>query len=128
MTESLLLVEPNALFRDGLALLLKWRTGLRCIQVGSLAEAQFSLESAQEYVCVLVDLDLPDGNGTELLKQPNGPPTLALIRARSIKRQAQALEAGANEVVSLTEPPERILSAVQRLIDTTGAQSRPPFL
>ena len=39
------------------------------------------LEDAnQQPVCVKVDLDLPDGDGTELLKQLNGLPALALIK------------------------------------------------
>jgi hypothetical protein len=38
--ERILLVEHNLLFREGLALLLKWRTGLSRIFARSFAEAQ----------------------------------------------------------------------------------------
>ncbi len=68
MKERLLLVEPNPLFRDGLALLLEWRTGLHIVHAGSLAEAISLLNDADKRpVCVVVALDLPDGDGTELL-------------------------------------------------------------
>jgi CheY-like chemotaxis protein len=79
--ERLLLVEHNLLFREGLALLLKWRTGLSSVYARSLAEAKGILDDAnQKLACVIVDLDLPDGDGTELLKQLNGLPVVALIR------------------------------------------------
>lgn len=115
--ERLLLVESNLLFRDGLALLLEWRTGLSSAYAGSLAEAERFLEdSSQKPACVIVDLDLPDGDGIELLRQLNGLPVLALIKGRSLERRAQALKSGADEVVRTSQPPEKIIAAVERLI------------
>jgi DNA-binding NarL/FixJ family response regulator len=115
--ERILLVEHNLLFRDGLALLLEWRTGLNSIFARSLAEAQDVLKEAnQKPACVIVDLDLPDGEGTELLKQLNGRPTLALIRSPSRERRREAKGLGANQVLLTTEAPEKIVAAVERLI------------
>jgi DNA-binding NarL/FixJ family response regulator len=115
--ERLLLVEHNLLFREGLALLLKWRTGLSSVYATSLAEAKRILEEAnQKPACVIVDLDLPDGEGTELLKQLNGLPVVALIRSRSLERRGEAVKAGAAEVVRTTEPAEKIIVAVERLL------------
>ena len=63
-----LIVEDHALFREGLALLLKWRTGLANVQSGSIDEARRILGDAKEEpVCAVVDLDLPDGDGIEIL-------------------------------------------------------------
>lgn len=115
--ERLLLVEPNILFRDGLALLLEWRTGLTSVYAGSLAEAESILaQASQKPACVIVDLDLPDGDGTELLKHLNGLPVLALINGSSLERRAQALASGADEVVRTTQSPEKIIAAVEKLI------------
>ena len=115
--ERVLLVEHNLLFRDGLALLLEWRTGLNSIFARSLAEAQDVLEEAnQKPACVIVDLDLPEGEGTELLKQLNGLPTLALIRSPNRERRGEAKGLGANQVLLTTEAPEKIVAAVERLI------------
>ena len=115
--ERILLVEHNLLFRDGLALLLEWRTGLNSIFARSLAEAQDVLEEAnQKPACVIVDLDLPDGEGTELLKELNGLPTLALIRSPNRERRGEAKGLGANQVLLATEAPEKIVAAVERLI------------
>jgi two-component system, OmpR family, KDP operon response regulator KdpE len=90
---------------------------LSSIHAGSLAEAKSVLEDANQMpVCVLVDLDLPDGDGTELLKQLDGVPVLALSRSRNLELQAEAIGVGADEVVSTKGPVEEIVAAVERLI------------
>ena len=81
-----MVVEHSRLFREGLALLLEWRTGLSIVQASSLAEAKGVLEANQKPACIIVDLGLPDGEGTELLKQLDGTPVLALIRSRDVER------------------------------------------
>jgi DNA-binding NarL/FixJ family response regulator len=114
----LLLVEDHTLFREGLALLLKWRTGLGIVQAGSLAEAERILTDAKDKpACAIVDLDLPDGDGIELFEQLRGLPVLALTGDRSLQYRARrALEAGADEVLSVSESAERIAGAVGRLV------------
>jgi DNA-binding NarL/FixJ family response regulator len=115
--ERLLLVEHNLLFREGLALLLKWRTGLSSVFARSLAEARGILDEAnQKPACVIVDLDLPEGEGTELLKVLNGLPVVALVRSCSLERRGQAVKAGAHEVLGTTGPAEKIVAAVERLL------------
>jgi DNA-binding response OmpR family regulator len=119
--ERLLLVEQNLLFREGLALLLEWETGLSSVYAGSLTEARCVLEDANQMpVCVIVDLDLPDGDGTELLTQLNGLPALALIKGGSLERKAEAIGLGADEVVNIKGPAEEIIAAVERLIGPTS--------
>jgi DNA-binding NarL/FixJ family response regulator len=115
--ERLLVVEHNRLFREGLALLLEWRTGLSSIHAGSLAEAKATLEEAnQKPACIIVDLDLPEGEGTEVLEQLDGLPVLALIGRRNVERQAEAIGLGADEVLRTTGSIEKIAEAVERLI------------
>jgi DNA-binding NarL/FixJ family response regulator len=113
----LLLVEDHALFREGLALLLKWRTGLDNVQSASIAEARRILGDAKEEpVCAVVDLDLPDGDGIELLERLRGLPVVALVSHRSLERCERALEAGADEVLHKGESSEKIQSAVEQLV------------
>jgi len=110
-----LIVEDHALFREGLALLLKWRTGLDNVQSGSIAEAQRILGDAKEEpVCAVVDLDLPDG--VELLERLRGLPVVALVSDRSLERCVRALEAGADEVMHKGESSEKIQSAVEQFV------------
>jgi DNA-binding NarL/FixJ family response regulator len=116
MMDRLLLVEHNPLFQEGLALLLKWQTGLSIVGAGSLAEAQAVLGKANHKpACIIVDLDLPDGGGNELLKEIDGVPVLALIKDRSLQRQAEAMGLGADEVLR-TGSVEKIVDTVERLI------------
>ena len=83
----------------------------------SLAEAKGVLEEAnQKPACVIVDLDLPEGEGTELLKELNGLPVVALMRSRSLERRGEAMIAGADEVIRTTGPAEKIIVAVERLL------------
>jgi two-component system, OmpR family, KDP operon response regulator KdpE len=111
-----LLVEHKPLFRDALSLLLEWQTGLSSVHAGSLAEAKGVLEEAnQKPACIIVDLDLPDGEGNELLKELDGIPVLALIKGRSLQRRAEAMGLGADEVLR-TESVEKMAAAVERLI------------
>jgi DNA-binding NarL/FixJ family response regulator len=115
--ERLLLIEPHLLFRESLALLLEWRTGLSSVRAGSLAEAEKVLEEeTRKPACIVVDLDLPQGEGTELLEELDGVPVLALIKDRSPKRQAEAMGLGADKVLSTTGPVEEIAAAVEWLI------------
>jgi DNA-binding NarL/FixJ family response regulator len=116
--KRLLLVEDQALLREGLALLIEWGTGLRSVQAGSLAEARRILSEAKDKpACVIVDVDLPDGDGIELLQQLRELPVLALTGDRGVKRCAQALEAGADEVLPMAESAERIVDVVRQLVD-----------
>ena len=112
----LLVVEHNRLYREGLALLLEWRTGLSSTYAGSLAEAKGVLEEAtQKPACIIVDLDLPGGGGNELLEELDGVPVVALVKDRSLERQAEAMGLGAEEVLR-TRSVETIAAAVERLI------------
>jgi DNA-binding response OmpR family regulator len=55
-------------------------------------------------------------DGTELLEHLKGLPVLALIKGCSMERRIQALRSGADEVVRTSQPPEKIIAAVERLI------------
>jgi DNA-binding NarL/FixJ family response regulator len=113
----LLVVNDHDAFRQGLALLLEWHTGLGSHQAGSLAEAQHFLSRTKDKpACVVLDVDMPNGDGIELLEQLRGLPVLALTTDRSLERRAQALEAGADEVLPLSVPADRIIDAVRRLV------------
>ena len=116
--EQLLVVEHSRLFREGLALLLEWRTGLSSVQAGSLDQARAILAEANQKkpACIIVDLDLPDGQATEVLKELDGLPVLALIRSRNVERQAEAIGLGADEVLLTAESGKKIAAAVERLI------------
>jgi two-component system invasion response regulator UvrY len=119
-TKRLLFVEDHDLFRTAFALLLEWHMGLDSVQVKSLTEARRALSSLEDEVdLAIVDLDLPHGEGPQLIEelrnvQPDAP-VLALTVSPGLERRARALEAGADEVLTLKAAPEEIIDAVKRL-------------
>jgi two-component system response regulator DesR len=114
------LVEDHALFREGLALLLSWRTGLESVEAGSLAEGQRVLSDPKGTADVaIISVDLPDGDGCKLIEQLHKTkpdiPVLALATDRSLIRHVRALEKGADEVLAKATPAEEIIAAVERI-------------
>jgi ActR/RegA family two-component response regulator len=116
--ERLLVVEHDCLFREGLAILLEWRTGLRSVHAGSLTKAKAILEEANQKkpACVVVDLDVLEGEGTGVLEEPDGLPVLVLLGGRNLERQIRASGSGTEEVLCETEAAEKIAAAVERLV------------
>jgi DNA-binding NarL/FixJ family response regulator len=107
--KRIILVEVHPLFRAGLALLLEWRMGFERV----LGDRSGAVDLA------IVDLDLLEGGGRSVIAsireaEPNVP-VLALTASESRERQAQALEAGADEVLNLAADIEEVIGAVERL-------------
>jgi two-component system, NarL family, response regulator DesR len=120
MSWLLLLVDDHRLFREALALLLKWQTGFDIVQAGSVAEAQRVLGGSLEEVgLAFIDIDLPGGDGIELIEElreaDTDVPVLALATGRRLQR-TRALQAGAEEVLSVEAPIEELIGAVRRLL------------
>ena len=116
--KRLLFVEGNPFFREGLALLLKWRTGFESVQAESLAEARRVLnDSLGKVDLAIVDLDLSDGlNLIESIREIEPDiPVLALTSSYVLERNAWALRLGADEVLSTATETEELIGAVERL-------------
>ncbi len=118
--KRLLLVDDNDLFRQTLALMLEQHTDLKeNVQVGSLAEARQLLDDLDRGIdLAVVDLDLPEGDATELIKdlRKSDVPVLALTSSPSSHPPATALRAGADEVLTTATSSEKIIDAAKRLI------------
>jgi two-component system, NtrC family, response regulator AtoC len=74
---SLLIVEDDPLLRKQLAAFLE-RTGADITSVDSLERAKTSIDS-MNYDFILLDVNLPDGLGTDLLKERRPPPHTGVI-------------------------------------------------
>lgn len=112
-----LLVEDHASFRQALALTLDREPDLKVVgQAGTVAEARERLASVD--VAVL-DLDLPDGNGAELIRALHAanPRAQALVLTASAGRRdlARAVAAGAGGVLHKSAPIAEIITAVRRV-------------
>ena len=117
----LLLVEDHAAFRSALALLLDLRPGMKVVaQCGSLSGCRALKHDLLRTVDVaLVDLKLPDGEGTQFITILRGanPSVKVLILTVSIEPglQGRMAEAGADGVLDKTAALTEIASEVARL-------------
>jgi DNA-binding NarL/FixJ family response regulator len=98
-------------------------------QAGSLAEAREAIEHLDGDVdLALLDLDLPDGTGTDLIGdlRAANPRALALVLTAFYEREriANAVEAGAAGVLDKTADIGEIMDAIRRL--ASGEQLIPP--
>ncbi len=114
-----LLVEDHHLFRQGLAIILQQHTDLKeNFQADSLAQAREVLDNlGGEVDLAIVDLDLPEGDPTELIEDLRelDVPVLAFTSSLSLERRASALQAGADEVLSTAASGEEVIDTVKRL-------------
>jgi DNA-binding NarL/FixJ family response regulator len=114
-----MLVEDHAAFRQALCFMVDREPDMEVVrQAGSLAEARQEFDGIDVAV---VDLNLPDGNGSDLIpeiRQAN-PDAMILILTASGNRgeMAAAVEAGAAGVMRKTSSIEEIIHAIRRLGD-----------
>jgi DNA-binding NarL/FixJ family response regulator len=123
----LLLVDDHLAFRQPLAFMFNREPGLSVVaQVGSLAEAREVISELGGTVDVaLIDLQLPDGNGVELIRELRAicPQGRALVLTADTNRvhYAQALEA---TLASLTPRERQVLEALAQGLDNKAIADR----
>jgi two-component system nitrate/nitrite response regulator NarL len=117
----ILLVDDHASFRQTLAFVFDQQPDIEVVaQAGSLAEARRALEGLEnEPDLGVIDLSLPDGEGTELIKdlREANEDFAALLLTASLDRtdHAKAVEAGAAGVVHKSADVDEILDATRRI-------------
>ncbi len=118
----LFLLEDHSWFRKALADLLGRQPDLEVVaEAGSLAEARReAAQKAQEIDLAVVDLLLPDGVGTELIRELRADgwegPVLVLTAARGPDLRAWVRSMGADEMISKDASVEEILAAMRLLV------------
>jgi DNA-binding NarL/FixJ family response regulator len=116
-----LLVDDHASFRQTLALVFETEPEFEVVaQAGSLADARRVIEDrAGEADLGVIDLSLPDGQGTSIIKdlRDANPDFAALVLTASLDRaeHARAVEAGAAGVLHKSADVDEILYATRRL-------------
>ncbi len=114
-----LLVDDHAAFREPLAFMFDREPEFEVVaQAGSLAEARRDLELID---LAVVDLDLPDGDGTELIGELRAvnPQSMVLVLTASVDREAygRAIEAGAAGVLNKSARIMEVIEAARRLAE-----------
>ncbi len=113
-----LLVDDHAAFREPLAFMFGREPDFEVTAgAGSLAEARRVLEGVD---LAVVDLDLPDGDGTELVGELRAanPRCAVLVLTASAEREAyaRAVEAGAAGVLHKSVRIKDVVDAARRLM------------
>ena len=113
-----LLVDDHATFREPLAFMFEREPDFEVVaQAGSLAEARRVLEGID---LAVVDLDLPDGDGTELIGELRAanPRGMVLILTASSDREvhARAVEAGACGVLHKSIRIKDVIGAAKHVM------------
>ncbi len=114
-----LFVEDHRVFSDSFAQLLDREPDLKVVaRTRSAAECQRYLSSGEGFDMAIVDLHLPDGEGTSLIEEMSkscpGVPVLVLTISIDPEEIARAREAGAEEVLSKSDDFLAILAAIRR--------------
>ena len=116
------LLEDHSWFRQALADMLEREPDLEVVgEAGSVEEARREAgEKAQQIDLALIDLLLPDGIGTDLirdLREANpGLPVLVLTVARGPDLRSWVRSMGADEMISKDASVEEIFAAIRLLL------------
>lgn len=121
--KRVLLVDKNKVYRQVLALVLKWNTELKeSAEADSLTQARRVLGNSKgKPDLAIVNLDTANADGFELMKElrMTAPevPVLAITLGRDVDQRDRALRAGAGEVLTMDVSPKEIVDTARRLVD-----------
>jgi len=112
----ILLVDDHATFREPLAFMVDREPEFEVVAgAGSLAEARRMLDGID---LAVVDLVLPDGDGTELIGELRAANPHGMVLTASAEREvhARAVEEGAAGVLHKTARIQDVIDAARRLV------------
>ena len=117
--ERIVLVDDHAAFAQALELVLGQVEGTEVALARPLEEGRTLIGSGEPFDLVLLDLTLPDGEGTELVAEirrshPETP--IVVLSAREDADEAASM-AGADAAISKETPLPDMISSLRRLAD-----------
>lgn len=117
-TARIVLIEDHATVRQALAFILDREPDFEVVaQAGTIAEAR---QLSAEFDVAIVDLGLPDGTGTEAIKnllEVNRKSVILVLTAETARAEfALAVESGASGILHKATALEEIPQAVRRLV------------
>ena len=124
--ERILLIEDDQALGRGIALALAGE-GREIRVAATLAQGRAAL-GEEEYALVLLDLNLPDGNGLDFLtalRRTSGVPVLILTANDLESDQVAGLELGADDYVTKPFSPAELTARVDALFRRAGGEEIP---
>lgn len=122
MSEQILLVEDDALLRDGLVELLT-KQGYTVTAAGSVSKTE-KIVSAGGYNLIILDVMLPDGNGCDLCarirRTDTATPILFLTSCDEELQIVKGLDAGGDDYVTKPFKLFELLSRIRALLRRNG--------
>ena len=117
--KSVIIVEDHSAFAQALELVLEKVDGTEVTLARTLEEGRRLIQNGGPFDLVVLDLTLPDGEGTELvaeLRQRHPGTPVAVLSARDDVEEA-ASEAGADAAIPKETPLPEIISSFRRLTE-----------
>lgn len=114
-------VDDHPFFREGLVSWLNSQTGFQCCGEAATVEEGLAIIEKSKPDLVLLDLQLMDGDGLELLaelaKRENRPAVIVISRKDEDIYAARAIRAGARGYVMKEEAPETLMEAIMKVME-----------
>ena len=103
--------------------------GIACTWVRGMrdAQAQMCMEESARFVCAVLDLGLPDGEGLDLLRQWRrnrlNMPVIVLTARDAVASRIDGLDAGADDYVIKPVAPEELASRIRAVTRRAAGQA-----
>jgi two-component system, OmpR family, response regulator len=115
--ERMMILEDHSAFAQALGLVLG--EGTRISLARTLDEGRALLRAGEPFDVAVLDLSLPDGEGTELIPEirHRHPRTRIVVLSARDDVDEVATQAGADAAIPKETPLPEIISSLRRLID-----------
>lgn len=128
MNEKIAVLEDEQDIRDLIALHLK-KNGFRC-ETFSSAEAFFRVVEKEHFQLLLLDLILPDMNGTEVCRKIKSDPVIMALPIIMVTAKTEetdkivGLELGADDYITKPFSPKELIARVKAVLRRSSAQDK----
>lgn len=123
MSVSVLVIDDHPLVRDGVKRSLT-AAGFVCVGEASTLKEAIAMIALHNPDVIIVDLNLPDGNGLEIISwaRKNSPKIVIIVLTleNDLELVSAASQSGAQGFISKSESAENLISAIRSVLTQPG--------